>query len=145
MYYKHASAIFNSLPSSKTKVTLILVYKCHYRPKIIPFWVLSHRLQGLRWSKKCKFMLIVVILLFAYCIHVIISNVILHVLERELCIVLVTLVSCLGLGVEMGLLLGVICNVGHLIYVWARPHIAVSTRKVKNYKLLLCLLYFLIL
>ncbi|XP_054284171.1 sodium-independent sulfate anion transporter-like [Macrosteles quadrilineatus] len=50
--------------------------------------------------------------------------------KRELCIVLVTLVSCLGLGVEMGLLLGVICNVGHLIYVWARPHIAVSTRKV---------------
>uniref|UniRef100_A0A1B6HCB9 STAS domain-containing protein n=1 Tax=Homalodisca liturata TaxID=320908 RepID=A0A1B6HCB9_9HEMI len=53
-----------------------------------------------------------------------------HTNKREMVIVLVTLISCLVLGVELGLFLGIILNVCHLIYIWARPHISVATRKV---------------
>lgn len=50
--------------------------------------------------------------------------------ERELCIVLVTLSSCLTIGVEIGLFLGVVSSICHLLYLWARPHITVITKTV---------------
>lgn len=45
----------------------------------------------------------------------------------------VTLVSCMAIGVEIGLLIGVTVGLFHLIYQWARPDILVQTSKVKTH------------
>lgn len=50
--------------------------------------------------------------------------------KRDLVITISTLVVCLYYGVEIGLLLGVLANLAHLIYLWARPSIAID--KCKN-------------
>jgi MFS superfamily sulfate permease-like transporter len=54
--------------------------------------------------------------------------------ERDLFLVVLTFVSCLGLGVEIGLLIGVIANMVFLLYLWARPNINITTSKVRKYR-----------
>ncbi|XP_023723643.1 sodium-independent sulfate anion transporter isoform X4 [Cryptotermes secundus] len=49
--------------------------------------------------------------------------------ERDLFLVVLTFVSCLGLGVEIGLLIGVVTNVIFLLYLWARPTVSIITCK----------------
>jgi len=49
--------------------------------------------------------------------------------KRDLFLVVLTFVSCLGLGVEIGLLIGVIANMVFLLYLWARPNINITTSK----------------
>lgn len=45
--------------------------------------------------------------------------------KRDLFLVVVTFVSCLMLGVEVGLLVGVVTNMSYLLYAWARPIISI--------------------
>ncbi|XP_069683415.1 sodium-independent sulfate anion transporter-like isoform X2 [Periplaneta americana] len=45
--------------------------------------------------------------------------------KRDLLLVVVTFVSCLMLGVEIGLLMGVLTNTFFLLYAWARPTISI--------------------
>ena len=52
--------------------------------------------------------------------------------ERDLIILITTFVSCLYFGVEIGLLIGVLGNLIHLLYVWARPNIKCDKCKVSN-------------
>jgi len=54
--------------------------------------------------------------------------------ERDLFLVVLTFVSCLVLGVEIGLLRGVIANMVFLLYLWARPNINITTSKVRKYR-----------
>ncbi|PNF16978.1 hypothetical protein B7P43_G03162 [Cryptotermes secundus] len=49
--------------------------------------------------------------------------------KRDLFLVVLTFVSCLGLGVEIGLLIGVVTNVIFLLYLWARPTVSIITCK----------------
>ncbi|XKL67148.1 hypothetical protein PGB90_010568 [Kerria lacca] len=49
--------------------------------------------------------------------------------RRDLIIVILTLILCLYFGIEIGLLIGVLCNLFHLLYLWARPKINCEKRK----------------
>lgn len=42
------------------------------------------------------------------------------------------LVSCLSLGVEIGLLCGIVLNILHLLYMWARPDTIVKISELDN-------------
>lgn len=48
--------------------------------------------------------------------------------KRDFCCSVVTFSSCLALGVEVGLLVGVAVNVGQLLYLWARPSISIQIK-----------------
>lgn len=45
-----------------------------------------------------------------------------------------TLVICLIVGVEMGLLFGIVINAFYLLYLWARPVTAVTNEESENIK-----------
>ncbi|KAK3930457.1 Sodium-independent sulfate anion transporter [Frankliniella fusca] len=51
--------------------------------------------------------------------------------KRSLLVTVLTFAACLGVGVEVGLLLGVALELAHLVYMWARPPIAVSLCKAR--------------
>ena len=51
--------------------------------------------------------------------------------ERALLTTVLTFVACLGMGVEVGLLLGVALDLAYLIYLWARPSVTVQLCKVR--------------
>ncbi|XP_046406384.1 sodium-independent sulfate anion transporter-like isoform X2 [Ischnura elegans] len=50
--------------------------------------------------------------------------------EQDFLAAILTFVVCLLLGIEIGLLLGVALNCGHLLYLWARPRINVEHKKM---------------
>ncbi|KAK9500658.1 hypothetical protein O3M35_001883 [Rhynocoris fuscipes] len=50
----------------------------------------------------------------------------------DLLILIATLLGCLGLGIEIGMLIGVIISLMQLIYKWARPGISVETTKCNS-------------
>ncbi|KAJ9585618.1 hypothetical protein L9F63_002588, partial [Diploptera punctata] len=52
--------------------------------------------------------------------------------KRDLFIVVLTFVSCLTVGVETGLLIGIAANLTFLIYMWARPSVHMSTNKIST-------------
>ncbi|XP_075231242.1 sodium-independent sulfate anion transporter-like [Lycorma delicatula] len=43
--------------------------------------------------------------------------------KKDLFLLILTLVTCLGFGVEIGLFIGVTVNLAHLLYLWAHPSI----------------------
>ncbi|KAJ1527169.1 hypothetical protein ONE63_008700 [Megalurothrips usitatus] len=49
--------------------------------------------------------------------------------KRALLTTVLTFAACLGLGVEVGLLLGVALDLAHLVYLWARPPLTVQLCK----------------
>ncbi|XP_063240337.1 sodium-independent sulfate anion transporter-like [Bacillus rossius redtenbacheri] len=49
--------------------------------------------------------------------------------KRDLAALVLTLAACLLIGVEVGLLIGVVFNAAQLLYHWARPQISVKTCK----------------
>lgn len=49
--------------------------------------------------------------------------------RRELGVVIVTILSCLGIGIEIGLFIGICSNLILLVYVWASPQVLVETCK----------------
>ncbi|XP_046406377.1 sodium-independent sulfate anion transporter-like isoform X1 [Ischnura elegans] len=50
--------------------------------------------------------------------------------KQDFLAAILTFVVCLLLGIEIGLLLGVALNCGHLLYLWARPRINVEHKKM---------------
>lgn len=49
--------------------------------------------------------------------------------KRSLLVTVLTFAACLGMGVEVGLLLGVALELAYLVYLWARPPITVQLCK----------------
>lgn len=52
--------------------------------------------------------------------------------KRDFYAWLSTIVVCLAIGVELGLLFGIVLNVFHLLYMWARPPMVVTTRELNG-------------
>lgn len=52
--------------------------------------------------------------------------------ERDFFCSIITFSSCLALGVEVGLLVGVAVNICQLLYLWARPSISVQIKVNMN-------------
>lgn len=53
-----------------------------------------------------------------------------HESKRDFCIWIVCFVVCVLCGVEVGLFVSIIINVLHLLFLWARPEIAVKIKEV---------------
>lgn len=51
--------------------------------------------------------------------------------KKDLIPTFATFVLCLGVGVEMGILIGVLINIVFLLYPSARPKLTVDTQKVR--------------
>lgn len=56
-------------------------------------------------------------------------------LEKDLIPALVTFLSCLFVGVELGILIGILVDLAILIYFSARPHIVVEQRNVSTFSI----------
>lgn len=56
--------------------------------------------------------------------------------ERDLIPALVTFLSCLFVGVELGIIVGVAVDIAILIYFNARPHMDVEYRNVSNLQII---------
>lgn len=49
--------------------------------------------------------------------------------KRDFFLLIISFTSCLAMGVEVGLLIGVACDITYLLYLWARPNIDIEKCK----------------
>lgn len=86
---------------------------------------------GIKHEQYCVPFLLRIKLIVCY-IYVLWTYTYIVLTERDLFLVVLTFVSCLVLGVEIGLLTGVVTNVIFLLYLWARPTVSIITCKVRK-------------